>query len=66
MSDDCDSPLNSKVDGDDLVLYLAYDAASACELHLRVRKAARTNNHLRNDTATLLVSDPLIPTFTPH
>ena len=63
---DCDSPLNSKVDGDGLVvLYLAYDAASACELHLRVRKAAQTNNH-RNDTATLLVSDPLIPTSTPH
>lgn len=38
----------------------------ACELHLRVRKAARTNNHLRNDIATLLVSDPLIPTSTPH
>ena len=32
MSDDCDSPLNSKVDGDNLVLYLAYDAASAYEL----------------------------------
>ena len=62
---DCDSPLNSKVDGDDLVvMYLAYDAASACELHLRVRKAAQTNNH--RNTAILLVSDPLIPTSTLH